>query len=89
MIPVFITPKERDEYNKTETKTKSYIITEILKIFKKMPLLETVAEFQHKLEKGERLKKKKIIDIFTKSNKDLMKKLQGSLQKQQNTAKNI
>ena len=45
MIPVFITPKERDEYNKTETKTKSYIITEILKIFKKMPLLETVAEF--------------------------------------------
>ena len=54
-----------------------------------MPLLETVAEFQHKLEKGERLKKKKIIDIFTKSNKDLMKKLQGSLQKQQNTAENI
>ena len=45
MIPVFITPKERDEYNKIETKTKSYIITEILKIFKKMPLLETVAEF--------------------------------------------
>ena len=89
MIPVFITPKERDEQNKIETKTKSYIITEILKIFKKMPLLETVAEFQHKLEKGERLKKKKIIYIFTKSNKDLMKKLQGSLQKQQNTAENI
>ena len=89
MIPVFITPKERDEYNKIETKTKSYIITEILKIFKKMPLLETVTEFQHKLEKGERLKKEKIIDIFNKSNKDLMKKLQGSLQKQQNTAENI
>ena len=88
MIPVFITQKERDEYNKIETKTKSYIITEILKIFKKMPLLETVAEFQHKLEKGERLKKEKI-DIFNMSNKDLMKKLQGSLQKQQNTAENI
>ena len=65
MKPVFITPKVRDEYNKIETKTKSYIIAEIKKkILNKMPLQETVGEFEHELEKGERLKKSELIDIF-------------------------
>ena len=31
MKPVFITPKDRDQYNKIKTKTKSYITTEIKK----------------------------------------------------------
>ena len=44
-----------------------------------MPLQEIVGEFEYKLEKGERLKKNELIDIFTKLNKDIMKKVQPSL----------
>ena len=55
---------KRDEYKKIETKTKSYIIAEIKRILNKMPLQETVGEFEHKLEKGETLKKSELIDVF-------------------------
>ena len=60
MKPVFITLKERE----MKTKTKSYIIAEIKKILNKMPLQETVGEFEHELEKGEILKKNELKDIF-------------------------
>ena len=52
--------KERE----MKTKTKSYIIAEIKKILNKMPLQETVGEFEHELEKGEILKKNELKDIF-------------------------
>ena len=64
MKPIFITPKERDEYNTIETKRKSYIIAEIKKILTKMSLQGTVGEFEHELEKGERLKRNELIYIF-------------------------
>ena len=62
MKPVFITPKEREEYNKIETKTKCYTSWQKLKKIKQ--LQETVGEFELELEKGERLKKNQLIDIF-------------------------
>ena len=54
MKPIFITSKQRDEYNKIETKTKSYIVTEFKKIL-------SFGEFKHELEKSERLKKNKLL----------------------------
>ena len=57
MKPIFITSKQRDEQNKIETKTKSYIVTEFKKIL-------SFGELKHELEKSGRFKKNKLLQIF-------------------------
>ena len=64
---------------KLKQKRKATLSQKLKKILNKMPLQEIVGEFAYKLEKGERLKKNELIDIFTKLNKDIMKKVQPSL----------
>ena len=57
MKPIFITSKQRDEYNKIETKTKSYIVTE----FKKYCRLENLSMNWKKVKD---LKKNKLLHNF-------------------------
>ena len=73
--PIFITPDERKEFNKIETKTKSKIIEEIKKVLSKMPSEETVKDIEQDLKKGEKLKKPELIDIFYDTERRLEQQL--------------
>ena len=49
---------------KLKQKQKAILSQKLKKILNKIPLQEIIGEFEHKLEKGERLKKNGLIDIF-------------------------
>ena len=49
---------------KLKQKQKATLSQKLKKILNKMPLQEIIGEFEHKLEKGERLKKNGLIDSF-------------------------
>ena len=63
-LPIFMTPKEREEYNKIENKKKSEIVAEIKKNVAEMPDNDLASAFQKDCAKGERLKHHELVSLY-------------------------
>ena len=70
--PIFITPKDWEEYHKIEIQTKSQIIAEIKAIISEMPNQNISKIFTADVGKGERLKQGELVILYYEVRESLL-----------------